>query len=429
MSALDKIARDIFNDLSNEIDLKYKHRKRVNANIFCGIKFNEYLNSLKKQISIDAKKACLFAEDNIDEVYGKLYEKYFINELEFTIIRNAPIDVKSASNFGLTEYCSMPLLFKFNSNLAPITYIPSFFERAENELNFEIDYDSRIMTYLVKMKNNDLAPNLVEEPITFMEKNIRYLNNDISKWNSKLHKEIKGVLNTYSDEKDKFSSMYQKLNILTNANQYLTPQPIRKKIIPKINEFKTVQLHDEVYNDIILTLKNVGRAIESKRRIYLDAYEKKTTLLKNDAEDFFRDIFLLFLETRYEGVTATGETFNKAGKTDIILKNASDSCNIFIAECKIWKGPQYTCIDAIEQLLSYITVRETKTALLIFVKELEILDKITTFESTIEKQKYFLRRIKKDDDFTISYELKHPEDCNILVKLEVLFFHFPKIEV
>ena len=35
---------------------------------------------------------------------------------------------------------------------------------------------------------------------------------------------------------------------------------------------------------------------------------------------------------------ATGETFNAAGKTDILLR--IDGKNVFIGECKFWKGPK-----------------------------------------------------------------------------------------
>ena len=79
-------------------------------------------------------------------------------------------------------------------------------------------------------------------------------------------------------------------------------------------------------------------------------------------EEAIRDHFLLQLNGHYEG-GATGETFNAAGKTDILIR--SDSRNVFIAECKFWRGTKQFD-GAIDQLLKYLTWRDSKTALLVF---------------------------------------------------------------
>ena len=78
-------------------------------------------------------------------------------------------------------------------------------------------------------------------------------------------------------------------------------------------------------------------------------------------EEEIRDFFLIQLNGHYQG-NATGETFNGAGKTDILIryKNA----NAFIAECKFWSG-QKKMTETINQLMGYITWRDTKTAITI----------------------------------------------------------------
>jgi len=81
-------------------------------------------------------------------------------------------------------------------------------------------------------------------------------------------------------------------------------------------------------------------------------------------EESIRTHFLLQLNGHYEG-SATGETFNASGKTDILIR--VEDRNIFIAECKFWRGPK-DFSDAIDQLLSYLTWRDTKCALLVFNK-------------------------------------------------------------
>jgi len=79
-------------------------------------------------------------------------------------------------------------------------------------------------------------------------------------------------------------------------------------------------------------------------------------------EEEIRDFFLIILNSHYEG-QATGETFS--GKTDILIR--SEGRNVFIAECKIWKGSK-SLTSAIDQILEYSNWRDTKTAVLLFNK-------------------------------------------------------------
>jgi hypothetical protein len=81
-------------------------------------------------------------------------------------------------------------------------------------------------------------------------------------------------------------------------------------------------------------------------------------------EETIRTHFLLQLNGHYEG-SATGETFNASGKIDILIRE--ENRNIFIAECKFWRGSK-GCNEAVDQLLSYLSWRDTKCALLIFNK-------------------------------------------------------------
>ncbi len=78
------------------------------------------------------------------------------------------------------------------------------------------------------------------------------------------------------------------------------------------------------------------------------------------------------MNTHYQG-TATGETFNKRGKTDIYIP--FDNKFGYIGECKIWHGIK-KFNEAIEQLFSYMTWRDTKTSLIIFNKDAKDFKKI-----------------------------------------------------
>lgn len=102
-------------------------------------------------------------------------------------------------------------------------------------------------------------------------------------------------------------------------------------------------------------------AVLRDARSTLERHPLMTTYLE---EERIRDLLLAFLNLHFKG-KAAGEVFNAAGKTDILIR--AEDRNVFIAECKIWDGPA-KFRAALEQLLSYLTWRDTKTALLVFIR-------------------------------------------------------------
>jgi hypothetical protein len=110
-------------------------------------------------------------------------------------------------------------------------------------------------------------------------------------------------------------------------------------------------LQDRTFIEVLDLLDDLGRDLE-----------RSATPVRGLDEESLRDIFLMGINSHYSGF-ATGETFNRGGKTDILLRY--DNENLFIAECKFWDGPSvYT--DAVDQLLNNLTVRDSHAALLIF---------------------------------------------------------------
>ena len=71
------------------------------------------------------------------------------------------------------------------------------------------------------------------------------------------------------------------------------------------------------------------------------------------------------LNGHYKG-GVTGETFRGEGKTDIRIEFENRAA--FVAECKLWRGPK-ELIEAIDQMLGYLTWRDYKCALVVFNKD------------------------------------------------------------
>ena len=111
----------------------------------------------------------------------------------------------------------------------------------------------------------------------------------------------------------------------------------------------------------VLDEKEYEHILEILRSMSL-VIERSPSSFASLDEEAIRDHFLLQLNGHYEG-GATGETFNASGKTDILIR--VDNRNVFIAECKFWCGPK-AFGEAVDQLLGYLTWRDSKCALLVF---------------------------------------------------------------
>ena len=169
-------------------------------------------------------------------------------------------------------------------------------------------------------------------------------------------------------------------------------------------------LDESTYTEILQVIHDVGRQ-----------FERMPSTYANKREEDLRDHFLLYLEPRFEG-SATGETFNKSGKTDILLRH--EGKNAFIAECKYWRGAK-AYSEAITQLLSYLTWRDSKAALIVFVRNTDLSTVISQVEATTSTHPNFLGFVNEVDSTWFSYRFHVNGDPNREVKLAVLLFHFP----
>jgi hypothetical protein len=139
----------------------------------------------------------------------------------------------------------------------------------------------------------------------------------------------------------------------------IQPIAVKKRIMsalppPPQGGFKPEPgIGDDVFEDILAVIRHGGRSFERTPGTYI----------VHDEEEL-RDIVLSHLNVYFLG-GATGETFRKKGKTDILIQDQDRSA--FVGECKVWQGPQ-SLQEAIDQLLGYLTWRDCKAALILFNK-------------------------------------------------------------
>ena len=190
------------------------------------------------------------------------------------------------------------------------------------------------------------------------------------------------------------------------------PKRIRidKPLITEESSKLDPRLDDKIFKDILQIIFDVGKQ-----------FERLPSTYSEKSEESLRDHFLLFLEPNFEG-SATGETFNKAGKTDILLRH--ENTNVFIAECKFWKGEK-SYLDTITQLLGYLTWRDSKAAVIMFVRNKEFSSVLQTIGNVTSAHPNYLGFSNKVDESWLNYRFHINGDRNREVKLAVLLFHIP----
>lgn len=149
--------------------------------------------------------------------------------------------------------------------------------------------------------------------------------------------------------------------------------------------------------------------------------ERSPEAFKGMDEEALRQHFLVQLNGQFEG-KATGETFNMSGKTDILLREGER--NVFIAECKFWKGPKGFG-EAIDQLLGYATWRDSKTAILVFNRGTDPSTVLRGVDAVANGHANFKRALSWPHESGFRYVLHGNGDANRELILTVLVFHVP----
>ena len=131
---------------------------------------------------------------------------------------------------------------------------------------------------------------------------------------------------------------------------------------------------------------------------------------------------LLILEPNFEG-SATGETFNKNGKTDILLRY--ENSNVFVAELKFWHGKK-AYLETITQLLCYLTWRDSKAAVVMFVPNKEFSTVLETIQEATAEHPNHLGFVKEVDEGWYQFRFHINDDPNREVHVAVQAFHLPR---
>ncbi|WP_143420471.1 hypothetical protein [Halorubrum vacuolatum] len=203
---------------------------------------------------------------------------------------------------------------------------PVYDELNRGEVVYYIDY---------RTKNRD--PGEIKEEIEgdldrWLEKVEKYvgnLNNNIESMQEKFRSEARKSIERRRDEVNTKQQLMEELGVDTGGSDesgYVIPEKKREIQLPQSSDDSNESevIPDQTFVETLEIIDDLGINIE-----------RSAERVRDLDEESLRDIFLAGINSHYAGI-ATGESFNRGGKTDILLRY--DNKNLFVAECKFWKG-------------------------------------------------------------------------------------------
>ncbi len=282
----------------------------------------------------------------------------------------------------------------------------------DGHINFEVPNRQDDQTQ-IKQEKDRLLSNLTQQAA--------YLANEVKTFNDTLPAETKGLFFARKQRLLDKNSLLASLDVPIKRSSetpetFAIPAPqMPKRIVikPEVTEsgYTLVPTLDpSIYRDILRVIFDVGKGLER----YPSSYMEKT-------EPELRDYFLLLLQPNFS-LSATAETFNKKGKTDILLR--WENSNVFVAECTYWEG--VSAYDKkLSQLFGYLTWRESKAAVVIFVRNKNISQIVGKVREATAKHRNYVDSVNEPTEGWLNFRFHIDNDPNREVALAVLVFHLP----
>ena len=252
-----------------------------------------------------------------------------------------------------------------------------------------------------------------------IRKHSEFVAADVGQYNSQLEDYARQLVQHRKEKLLKQANLLQSLGVPVRKAQDVpdtfavpvTRKPVVVKPSAPDTAYKPEPALDEpTYQGILRVTHELGVAMERLPGVY-----------RGKDEETLRDYFLVNLSPHFQ--SATGEAFNKSGKTDILIRH--EKANVFVAECTFWQGMK-GFLGKIDQALSYLTWRDSKAAILCFVKNKELGPVLQQIEQKTAEHPCFVRYHGKKEDSWFSFEFHLPDDHTRSVHLAIQCFHFPE---
>ena len=287
-------------------------------------------------------------------------------------------------------------------------------DASQSEISFDVINFQDDAAAIVAVKDENVK-NIITQ--------LTYVNTEVKQFNTQVEGRVRNAMQVRKEQIEKQTGVLAALGVPIRKSSntpatFAVPAPQIRKIIevkkPEVHEASfspEPTLDTATYMQILRLIHDVGKQ-----------FEKLPSIYKGKEEEHLRDHLLMFLEPNFTG-SATGETFNKSGKTDILLRH--DGNNVFIAECKFWKGAK-SFDEAVSQLLGYLTWRDSKAAVVIFVQNKDFTKVLEAAGSEIKRHSNYLKLEKIVNETWSIHHVHLNGDRNRVVNLAVMLYHLPK---
>jgi len=260
----------------------------------------------------------------------------------------------------------------------------------------------------------------VDKAVRSIEEGLNWIRNDVKAFRESLPRFAGDAVASRRERALKSQGRLASLGIALKAREgapktYAAPT-VRRKVAPVMPVASSAPyapeptLDMENYEHILNVVQNMAHVME-----------RSPSAFQRMQEEDLRQHVLVQLNGHFEGA-ATGETFNVSGKTDILLRDRDR--NIFIAECKFWKGPKQFQAT-IDQLLSYTAWRDTKTAIFVFNKGTSMSTVLAGVKAEAEGHANYKRTEPWRHESGMRFTFHHKDDVNRELLLTVLVFDVP----
>jgi hypothetical protein len=253
-----------------------------------------------------------------------------------------------------------------------------------------------------------------------VRQHLSWLQGDIEAWNASISNEVSAVVNYRRQKAIQAGAVASGLKFgikqrADRASTYVAPVTKRRKITHQLPKAKPgappePTLGTDMYRAILDTLKHMSEVMERSPHAYATM-----------DEETLRFQFLIPLNAHFEG-EARAEVFNYGGKTDILI--TVQGKNIFVGECKIWKGAK-TLSETVDQVLGYLAWRDTKCAILLFNRNRNFSHVLGQVRATIEQHAQCVSFDGNVGESEFSFTFKRADDAERRLSLTVLAFDIP----
>lgn len=361
------------------------------------------MESRLREVAVQVERwdAELLLRTSTPDLVAALVEEYGIEPLvlhedcmEQLPVEETKIDVSDDRNravFDRSRPCMMPasiikVVIPFDGHPALLTMQPSQHFMGTSPMG-RIDGSEIVLTHTAIDPTTEQIRGFVDKQLDLIRQLVGWVNADLVTFAGQLPGHAEGLVEQRRARLQKDRGLEGALGIpVRRRDDAPRPVPIVRKrlglqrVRHQVAATKSYQdeyaIDQDQYTEVVDIILGMGRA-----------FERSPTTFAKLEEDQLRDHILLQLNGTFEG-HAGGELFNGEGKTDILVR--VEDRNVFIGECKIWHGEK-RFTDAIDQLLRYLVWRDTKAALVLFIREAHATAIIDKAENSIRKHANFKR--------------------------------------